>query len=194
MVNIEAMQKPFQKLGEELKDIRQKHHESLAEVSGAVEIDMDFLERIENGQERPSEDLLMLLISHFDIADEDSLGLWQLAGYYFDQTNIDRNTLINDPNRSVVVMMALDSRILYSDDAEVSVDKKGVVLSFLQHCGQTNQQIPIARIGMSHEQAKDLLRSLHQSLVNGTTTPPQKRLMVSKPQKMPKNKKSKSQT
>ena len=188
------MQKPYQKLGEELKDIRQKHHESQAEVSGAVEIDVDVLERIEIGQERPSEDLLMLLISHFDITDEDSLGLWQLAGYYFDQSTIDRNPLTNDAGRSVVVMMALDSRVLYSDDVEVSVDKKGVVLNFLQHSGQANQQIPISRIGMSHKQAKDLLRSLHQSLVNSTTPPVQKRLMVPKPQKMPKNKKSKSQT
>jgi transcriptional regulator with XRE-family HTH domain len=188
------MQKPFQKLGNELKDIRQKHHESLAEVSGAVEIDIDFLERIEIGQERPGEDLLMLLISHFDIAEEDSLGLWQLAGYYYDQTNIDRNPLLSDQSRSVVVMMALDSRILYSDDAEISVDKKGVVVNFLQQSGLANQQIPIARIGMSHEQAKDLLQSLHQSLVNSATRPTQKRLMVSKQRKMPKSKKSKSKT
>jgi len=188
------MQKPYQKLGEELKDIRQKHHESVAEVSGAVEIDMDLLEQIESGQERPSEDLLMLLISHFDMTDEDSLGLWQMAGYYFDQAGIDRNPLTGDANRSVVVMMALDSRILYSDDVEVSVDKKGVVVNFLQHGGLANQQVPIARIGMSHEQAKDLVQSLHQSLVNSSTPPAQKRLMMPKPQKTPKNKKSKSQT
>jgi transcriptional regulator with XRE-family HTH domain len=194
MVTIESMQKPFQKLGGELKDIRQKHHESLAEVSGAVEIDIDFLERIETGQERPSEDLLMLLISHFDIDEEDSLGLWQSAGYYYDQANIDRNPLLNDQNRSVVVMMALDSRILYSDDVEVSVDKKGVVVNFLQQGVLANQQIPIARVGMSHEQAKNLLQSLHQSLVNGATIPVQKRLTVSKQRKMPKSKKSKSQT
>jgi transcriptional regulator with XRE-family HTH domain len=188
------MQIPFQKLGQELKDIRQKHHESLAEVSGAVEIDIEFLERIESGQERPSEDLLILLISHFDIDEEESLSLWQAAGYYFDQTNIDRNPPTNDLNRSLVVMMALDSRILYSDNVEVSTDKKGVVVNFLQQSGQANQQIPIARIGMSHEQAKDLLQSLHQSLVNGSSPPVQKRLMVSKPRKIPKNKKSKSKT
>jgi transcriptional regulator with XRE-family HTH domain len=194
MVNIEAMQKPFQKLGDELKGIRQKHHESLAEVSGAVEIDIDFLERIEIGQECPSEDLLMLLISHFGMDEEDSLSLWQLAGYYYAQTNIDRNPLLSDQSRSVVIMMSLDSRILYSDDAEVSVDKKGVVVNFLQQGVLTNQRIPIARIGMSHEQAKNLLQSLHQSLINGSMPPAQKRLMVSKPRKMPKSKKSKSQT
>jgi len=194
MVNIKAMQKPFQKLGVELKDIRQKHHESLAEVSGAVEIDIDFLEKIENGQECPSEDLLMLLISHFDIDEEESLGLWQLAGYYYAQTNVDRNPLLSDQSRSVVVMMALDSRILYSDDIEVSVDKKGVVVNFLQRGVLANQQLPIARIGMSHEQAKILLQTLHQSLINGSVPPVQKRLMVSKPRKIPKSKKSKSQT
>lgn len=188
------MQKPFQKLGEELKNIRQKRHESLAEVSGAVEIDMDFLERIEIGQERPSEDLLMLLISHFDIGETDSLGLWEMAGYYYDQTNIDRNPPINDQSHSVVVMMALDSRILYSDDAQVNVDKKGVVINFLQHSGPANQQVPIARIGMSPEQAKNLLQSLHLSLVNGSMPSTQKRLTVPKQRKIPKNKRSKSQT
>jgi transcriptional regulator with XRE-family HTH domain len=187
------MQKPYQKLGEELKDIRQKHHESMAEVSGAVEIDIDFLERIEVGQERPSEDLLMLLISHFDIDEEESLSLWQAAGYYFGQA-IDRSPLNNDLDRSVLVMMALDSRVLYSDNVEVSADKKGVVVNFLQQGTSANQQVPIARIGMSHEQAKDLLQSLHQSLVNVSSQPAQKRLMVSKQRKIPKSKKSKSKT
>ena len=186
------MQKPFLELGNELKAIRNKQHESLAEVSGAVEIDIDFLERIEIGQERPSEDLLMLLISHFDITEDDAVVLWQMAGYY-DQTNVDRNPLLNDPNHPVVVMMALDSRIIYSDDAQVSVDKKGVVLNFLQHGGIANQQIPIARVGISHEQAKNLLITLHQSLVTGTEATKQKRLTISKQKNISKRKKSNSQ-
>jgi hypothetical protein len=91
-------------------------------------------------------------------------------------------------------MMALDSRVLYSDNVEVSADKKGVVVNFLQQGTSANQQVPIARIGMSHEQAKDLLQSLHQSLVNVSSQPAQKRLMVSKQRKIPKSKKSKSKT
>ena len=41
----EAQQVPFKTLGEKLKTIRQKLHESMAEVSGAVEIEEQLLSR-----------------------------------------------------------------------------------------------------------------------------------------------------
>ena len=53
----------------------------MAEVSGAVEIDEQSLQRIEQGKERPTEDILMLLINHFGMQDDDAANLWQLAGY-----------------------------------------------------------------------------------------------------------------
>jgi hypothetical protein len=61
----EQQERPYKVLGEKLKSLRQKMHESVAEVSGAVEIDEQALLKIEQGQERPSEDILMLLINHF---------------------------------------------------------------------------------------------------------------------------------
>ena len=45
--------KPYEKLGRKLKDLRQLSRESLAEVSGAVEIDVNVLERFEAGVDRP---------------------------------------------------------------------------------------------------------------------------------------------
>ena len=60
---------PFKPLGSHLRYLREQIQESVAEVSGAVEIDMDALERFEQGVERPSEDILMLLINHFNIQD-----------------------------------------------------------------------------------------------------------------------------
>ncbi len=186
------MQNPFEELGEELKAIRQKQHESLAEVSGAVEIEVDALERIEVGKDRPTEDLLMLLINHFNIVEDEALDLWQLAGYY-DPTVFDRNPNNNDINKSVVVMMALDNRVLYTDDTQINIDKKGLILNFLQTGGTPNQKIPVARIGMSHEQAKELLRSLHQAILNGNNSQTPKRLTSSNTKKQIKNNKSKSQ-
>jgi transcriptional regulator with XRE-family HTH domain len=58
---------PFKTLGTHLKYLRERGAETLAEVSGAVEINEDILERIEQGSERPSEEILMLLISHFNM-------------------------------------------------------------------------------------------------------------------------------
>ncbi len=74
-------QAPFRTLGKHLKILRENQRKSLAEVSGAVEIDTDVLERIEKGEERPSEDLLMLLVSYFDLKDHEAVQLWDSAGY-----------------------------------------------------------------------------------------------------------------
>lgn len=185
------MHKPFEELGQELKAIRNKQHESLIEVSGAVEIEIDALERIEVGQERPSEDLLMLLIQHFNVVEDEALNLWQLAGYY-DPRTFERTSPSNDINRSLVVMMALDTRILYTDESQVIVDRNGVVLNFLQAGSIGNQRTPIARIGMSHEQAKSLLRNLHKSLLIGSSKQEPKRLTTAKHRPITKNKKTKS--
>ncbi len=72
---------PFKTLGTHLKYLREHSSESLAEVSGAVEINEDIMERIEQGVERPSEEILMLLISHFNMQDNEAVQLWELAGY-----------------------------------------------------------------------------------------------------------------
>ena len=60
---------PLQTLGSRIKIERERLKESIAEVSGAVEIDIDLMQKIENGEHIPSEEILLLLISHFDIED-----------------------------------------------------------------------------------------------------------------------------
>ncbi|HSX34308.1 MAG TPA: helix-turn-helix transcriptional regulator [Candidatus Saccharimonadales bacterium] len=154
---------PFKTLGEKLKIIRQKLHESVAEVSGAVEIDEQQLSRIELGQERPTEDILLLLINHFGMQDDDAAKLWQLAGY--DQPhNHDHEHNNNDPqNRAMVMIMAVDPRIMYSDGVQVVANNVGVTLHFSQGSG-TPQPLTTARIGMSREQAYGLLHTLQNTL------------------------------
>ncbi len=154
--------KPFEKLGEQLKAIREKMCESMAEVSGAVEIEPKILQRIEKGLERPSEDVLMLMISHFGMRDDEAVGLWELAGY--GQPDFKNRGQEDNGTRPVLMMMALDTRILYSDSAHISADKNGVVLNFAQKNGSNDQNVPIARVGMSYEQANDVLKVLQQTL------------------------------
>lgn len=153
---------PFKTLGEKLKIIRQKLHESVSEVSGAVEISEQQLSRIELGQERPGEDILMLLINHFGIQDDDAAKLWQLAGY--DQPHDHDHTPNNDAqNRAMVMIMAVDPRIVYSDGVQVVANNVGVTLHFSQASG-TPQPLTTARVGMSREQAYGLLHTLQNTL------------------------------
>jgi transcriptional regulator with XRE-family HTH domain len=150
---------PFKTLGEKLKIIRQKLHESMAEVSGAVEIEEQQLSRIEQGSERPSEDILLLLINHFGMQDDDAAKLWQLAGY--DQPHDHDHS--DQQNRSMVMIMAVDPRVIYSDGVQVTANNVGVVLNFSQGNGGS-QPLTTARIGMSREQAYGLLKTLERTL------------------------------
>lgn len=162
-MNDERQELPFKNLGERLKIIRQKLHESVAEVSGAVEIDEQYLQRIEQGHERPTEDILLLLINHFGMQDDDAAKLWQLAGY--DQPGDDESPHHTESQntRTMVMIMAVDPRIIYSDGVQVTANNAGVVLNFSQGVG-TPQALVTARIGMSREQAAGLVRTLQQAL------------------------------
>jgi transcriptional regulator with XRE-family HTH domain len=64
---------PYRGLGRELKALRSRAKESIAEASGAVEIDEKQLASYELGQARPSEDVLLLLISHFGAKDKEAV-------------------------------------------------------------------------------------------------------------------------
>lgn len=161
-MNENGHESPFRTLGEKLKIIRQKLHESVAEVSGAVEIDEQQLVKIEQGKERPSEDILLLLINHFGMQDDDAANLWQLAGYDQPQ-DVDQSGHGDAQSRTMLMIMAVDPRIIYSDGTQVTANNAGVVLNFMQSAG-TPQSLTTARIGMSREQAYALLRILNQTL------------------------------
>jgi transcriptional regulator with XRE-family HTH domain len=156
-------QLPYENLGTTLKRLREGSSETVAEVCGAVEIDEKELARIEAGQDRPSEDILLLLISHFGIQDDKAAELWQLAGYDKQDSHDDDNR-DHSGNRTQTMMVMLDPRVMYSDSVEVAANKQGVTVNFSQLAGPNGQPLTVSRIGMSHNQAKMLMGILHQAL------------------------------
>lgn len=156
---------PYQPLGFQLKQMRERQQESLAEVSGAVEINIDDLERIEAGQDRPSEDILSLLINHFDVQEYEAVQLWNLAGYDGLLSNHETGQGGSMSRQPAVMIIAVDVRTMYSDTAQIFVNEAGVVMQFSQAAitGQTN--IPVARVGMSFEQAQQVLDSLQLAML-----------------------------
>lgn len=156
---------PFKTLGTRLKYMRERCQESLAEASGAVEIDVDSLARIEAGVERPSEEILMLLMSHFNMHDNEAVQVWELAGY--DRRNgpelaASPDDLMN--GKPVVMLLAVDVRTQYTDGVEVMADKAGVTMSFTQQTGTDSRQ-PVAKVGMSIAQAEAVASALQQALL-----------------------------
>lgn len=151
-------------MGRHLKYVREQLHQSVAEVSGAVEIDSDVLERIEAGRERPSEDILLLLISHYGVEDQQAVQLWELAEYDAAAPEQLRPDVEIPAGQKVVMLLALDTRTMYSDGIEVEVDKAGVTLTFTQASGKS-QKAPVARVGMSVDQAHEVMRAMQRAML-----------------------------
>jgi transcriptional regulator with XRE-family HTH domain len=160
--------KPFIALGRHLKYVREQARQSLSEVSGAVEIDEQSLSRIEAGEERPAEDILLLLISHFGVADQEAIQLWELADYdgeLPDQIRPENIFPAGNTGNKVVMMLALDVRTLYTDGLEIQGNAAGLTLNFTQSGGRRSGTSPVARIGMSYEQAQEVLTALQTALL-----------------------------
>jgi hypothetical protein len=156
---------PFQTLGKHLRYLREQSKESMAEVSGAVEIDELVLVRIEAGFERPAEDILLLLITHFGMPNQEAIQLWELAGYDGDiPDQLHPGDEVQSSSKNIVMLLALDMRTVYTDGLDIHVNHSGMTFNFNQSSGQ-EKTMPVARVGMSFEQAEQVMQQLKTALV-----------------------------
>ncbi len=155
--------KPFKSLGEQLRKMRERVRETLAEVSGAVEVDVIDLARFEQGKQRPAEEILLLLISHFGARDDEATKLWDLAGYNLDKIPGAQMANDNEGSAKQNIMVAGDTRVMYTDTVHVMVNNYGVIMNFMQ-AGTDGQPQNVSRVGMSKEHARSVLEVLKETL------------------------------
>lgn len=152
---------PFRPLGKKLKALRDHANETLAEASGAVEIEVRQLASYELGHSRPSEDVLLLLISHFGAKDEEAVRLWELGGYgtsKIPSAHMTSEEPLPQPADNH------DPRVLFTDVVDVIVNNYGVVMKFMQGTGPGASPAVVAKVGMSREHAKSVLHILQVTL------------------------------
>lgn len=154
--------KPFKNLGVKIRLARVRVQESVADVSGALEIDTNTLIKIESGEQRPTEDILSLLISYLDINDNEAARLYELAGYDAESNS----TTVGGEAETIqafAALMPMDLRVVYTDGVYIAKNKAGVVMNFLQSSG-FGQPLAISRVGMSKKQARQVLDLLQKTL------------------------------
>lgn len=166
---------PFVTLGRHLKYVREQLQQSVAEVSGAVEIDEETLENIEAGAEKPAEEILLLLISYYGLQDQQAVQLWELADYDADAPDQIKPDIDLANAKGVVMLLAVDTRTMYSDGIDIAATKAGVTLNFTQATGKS-QASPVSRVGMSIEQAEEVARQLQLALLRSKYAQTPKRL------------------
>jgi hypothetical protein len=183
------LDKPFVTLGKHLQSVREQASRSLAEVSGAVEIDEKQLKLIEAGQKRPEEDVMLLLISYFNVADQEALHLWELARYdtklsdhleLSESTDGDKTAISELMTKPMVMLLTMDVRTMYSDGVEITCNEAGVTLNFTQITNQVKGNRPnnlsIAKVGMSYNQAEKVFKTLELALLHAKYNGPTKKL------------------
>jgi transcriptional regulator with XRE-family HTH domain len=148
---------PYRPLGRHLKELRTRANESLAEASGAVEIDVRELASFELGKARPTEDVLLLLISHFGAKDDEAVRIWEMAGYTGEKVPVTKSNPGDSSQR------LHDNRILFTDVVDIVVNNYGVIMNFMQS-GPPNTSQSVAKVGMSREHAKSILQILQATL------------------------------
>ena len=153
---------PFKPLGRKLKALRDRAGETLAEASGAVEVEVRQLASYELGHSRPSEEVLLLLVSHFGVHEDEAVSLWELAGYGMEK--IPAKHMSSREGEGGSQSAQTDERILFTDIVDVVVNNYGVVMNFMQGAGPGVKPTSVARIGMSREHAKSILHILQVTL------------------------------
>jgi transcriptional regulator with XRE-family HTH domain len=154
---------PYVSLGNHLKYVREQSKQSLAEVSGAVEIEENQLQRIEAGVERPAEDVLLLLINYFGVHDREAVQLWESANYGSEMPEEIKGNVetVHQDGKPMMMLLAVDTRAIYSDSLEVTVNHAGVTLNFSQAGSHS-----VARVGMSHSQAARVVDAIQRAMLH----------------------------
>lgn len=150
---------PYLALGQKLKEARLRLKRTVAEASGAIEVNEDTLKKIEQGAKLPAEDTLEVLISYLEFKDEEASQIWSLAGYH----EHDYNPMFDLP-QPITMVIPSDPRVVYTDMVHVMINDFGVVMNFMQGAAPGTQPLAVARIGMSKEHAKSVIEILQKSL------------------------------
>lgn len=157
---------PYEALGARLKFLREQWQQTTKEVSGTLEIEETMLHAIEAGKTMPSENLLDMLISHFLLTDDQADDIRELAEQYKEQLSEGLLGGIEDMlMKQIVMYMPIDSRVVYTDQMQATVNKNGVVLQFMQsNVAQNQGSLAVSRVGMSREHAEKMIDVLRSTL------------------------------
>ncbi|MEK9196442.1 MAG: helix-turn-helix transcriptional regulator [Patescibacteria group bacterium] len=154
---------PFQDLGAKIRSLREQWDQSIGELSGTLELDPSLLVAIESGKTLPSEDILDMIIEHFLLTDEQAEDLLKTIEEYDIKTQEALGKGLEDAlTKQMVMLMPLDSKVVYTDSMQATVNQGGVVIQFSQQVN--GQSVPVSRVGMSREHAEKMIDVLKDTI------------------------------
>lgn len=156
---------PYEVLGARIRLLREQWRQTTGEVATTLEIDEKTLEAIESGKTMPAEEIMDMLISHFLLTENQAQELRDLAEQYQSLAGDALMGGIEDMlMKQIVMYLPIDSKVVYTDSMNATVNNHGVVLQFMQSTGPDGQQFPVSKVGMSREHAERMIEVLRLTL------------------------------
>lgn len=151
-------------LGARLKYLREQWQQSIHDVCSTLEIDEKMLRAFEEGKIAPPAEVLDMLISHFLLTEDQAQDLRELAEDQREESEGNlAGTMEDILSKQLVMFMPVDSRVVYTDSMQATVNESGVIMQFMQQAGN-GQPMPISRVGMSREHAEKVIEVLQSTL------------------------------
>jgi transcriptional regulator with XRE-family HTH domain len=166
MVNMSGKEKPekFEAFGSRLKFLREQWQQSLRDVCNTLEIDEKTLRALESGKAIPSPEVLDMIISHFLLTEDQAQDLRDLLDDQKEDLEASLQGNIDDIlSKQMVMFLPIDSRVIYTDSMQATVNENGVILQFMQQIGGS-QPVPVSRVGMSRQHAEKMIKVLQDTL------------------------------
>ncbi len=153
-------------LGARLKFLREQWQQSVHDVCSTLEIDEKTLKAFESGSLMPSPEVLDMLINHFLLTEDQAQDLRELAEDQREDGQDNLSSAMEDMlTKQLVMFMPVDSRVVYTDSMQATINDNGVVLQFMQQAGNPNgQAVPVSKVGMSRMHAEKVIEVLQNTL------------------------------
>lgn len=168
--------KPYTALGAKIRERRESLGMLIKQVSLEIAKDRSYLSKIENGQIKPTLDVLDKLIKCLSLDLPEALELYKLAGYSNDKIKFEGKEAVGTVNSAdakkltsmekepVQIFVPDNVNIFYTDSVFITSSQFGVVCDIAQKLAGTNQHRVVARFGLSFSHARALKDSLEKHL------------------------------
>lgn len=156
-------------LAKQIRQLRLSSDLTLEQLAEKVNVHWTFLSKIEKGTRKPNVKLIKSLAKVFSLDEQEyqtlihqlSQDLRKGVNYKMEDENA-----ANQNQKVLNLNVPQSLAVLYSDSAVVNSNAHGIVLSFAQILGNTNTHNVVARVGISLQHAKSLLKALSKEVTN----------------------------
>lgn len=154
----------LKELGVAFRAYRLAAGESVEELALAIETESATIKEVEAGLLVPTGDMIELIARHYSLREQEARRLFELAGHKKSDFDMNLETTDIDFAQLSKDYDVLISPVFYTDKADVASNKAGIVINFVQNGPSGDKPIVISRVGMSHQQAENVIRELQASL------------------------------